>query len=174
MAKVNNVDVDAMREFAAQIETDPAAARKVKTVTGRWNFQDGMPQFSADVGYPNGAQSTETDFAPFMGGEGLRPDPVSYCLYGFASCFAGTFAAVAATEGIELQELEVTVENEIDLSRPMGVADRPVTRGMKATVRVKSSAADERLDEIRRLAEERCPGVYCITNPIPFESTVET
>jgi uncharacterized OsmC-like protein len=174
MGKTNNVNVQAMRDFAGQIEKDPAAAKKLKTVTGRWVFEEGKPQFSADVDYPNGKLRLETDFAPFMGGEGLRPDPVSYCMYGFASCFAGTFVAVAAAEGVELKQLEVTIENEIDLSRPMGVADRPITEGMTATLRVVSAAPADKLQEIQRLAEERCPGVYCITNPIPFTSRLET
>jgi len=174
MGKINNVNIDAMNEFANQIEREPAAAKKLKSVSGRWNFQAGAAQFTAEVGYPQGSLTVETDFAPFMGGEGLRPDPVSYCMYGFASCFAGTFAAVAAAEGVELDSLEITVENEVDLSRPMGVADRPVTEGMKATLKVESQASTQELERIRQLAEERCPGVYCITNPIPFHSTVES
>ncbi|UCF20082.1 MAG: OsmC family protein [Gemmatimonadota bacterium] len=174
MAKINNVDVDAMHAFAAEIAKDPGAAKKLKSVTGRWVFTDGKPQFSADIDYPRGKLTTETDFAPFMGGAGLKPDPVSYCMYGFASCFAGTYAAVAAAEGVQISSLEVTVENEIDLSRPMGVADRPVTQGMKATLKVRSETPVEKLEEIMKLAEERCPGVYCITNPIPFRTRLET
>jgi uncharacterized OsmC-like protein len=171
--KINNVNVEAMRAFASQIEADARAAKKLKVVGGRWVFEDGKPQFSGAVEYPGGTFTVETDFAPFMGGLGLRPDPVSYCMFGFASCFAGTFAAVAAAEGIALDALEVRVENEVDLSLPMGVADRPVTQGMKAVLKVKSKAPRQRLEEIRRHAERRCPGVYCITNPIPFSSRLE-
>jgi uncharacterized OsmC-like protein len=174
MARINNVDVGALGEFAAAIAKQPEAARKLKSVCGRWNFDDGEPQFSAEVEYPNGTLSIETDFAPFMGGSGLRPDPVSYCMFGFASCFAGTFAAVAAEQGVELQALEVRVENPIDLSKTMGVADRPITRGMAASLRVESDAEPARLEEIRQLAHDRCPGVYCITNPISFESQIES
>jgi hypothetical protein len=45
---------------------------------------------------------------------------------------------------------------------------------MKALLVVASDAAPEKLEGLRRLAEERCPGVYCITNPIPFESEIAT
>lgn len=173
MDKLNNVNVAAMRDFAAQIERDPQSGVKLKSVTGRWVFEEGRPQFTAEVEHPGGVQTVETDFAPPMGGKGLRPDPVSYCLYGFASCFAGTFVAIAATEGVALDRLEVTVENRVDLSRPMGVSDRPVTEGMTASLRVESDAPKSKLEEIRKQAEERCPGVYCITNPIPFESRLE-
>lgn len=174
MGKINNVSVQAMRDFADQIEKDPAAAKKLKTVTGRWNFDEGQPQFVAEVEYPDGSLRVETDFAPPMGGGGSRPDPVSYCLFGFASCFAGTYVSIAAEKGLALESLEITVENEVDLSRPMGVSDRPVTEGMNATLKVKANASEEQLERIRELAEERCPGVYCITNPIPFRSAIET
>ncbi|MFQ6046827.1 MAG: OsmC family protein [Gemmatimonadales bacterium] len=173
MGKLNNVNVQAVEAFAAEVERDASIGKKLKKVVGRWVFEEGKPQFTADLEYPGGTQTTETDFAPFMGGQGVRPDPVTYCLYGFASCFAGTFAAVASAEGIKLEKLEVTLENEVDLSRSVGVSDRPVTQGMSATLRVESDATREKLEEVRRLAEERCPGVYCVTNPIPFSSRVE-
>lgn len=174
MNKINNVNVNAMRSFAADIERDPKAAKKMKTVTGRWVFEEGRPQFTSELPYPGGGLTTETDFAPFMGGEGLRPDPVAYCMYGFASCFAGTFAAVAAAEGVQLRKLEITLSNEVDLSRAMGVADRPVTEGMTAIISVESDAPPQKLEEIRQTAEERCPGVYCVTHPIPFTSRLES
>lgn len=173
MERVNNVNVHAMEAFAADVAQDENVGKKLKTVTGRWVFEDGKPQFTAELEYPGGMQTTETDFAPFMGGSGLKPDPVTYCLYGFASCFAGTFAAIASAEGIQLEKLEITLENEVDLSRSAGVSDRPVTEGISATLRVESDATKEKLEDIRRLAEERCPGVYCVTNPIPFTSRME-
>ena len=47
MAKINNVNVEAMASFAAQVERDPGAAKKLKSVTGQWNFEAGAPQFRA-------------------------------------------------------------------------------------------------------------------------------
>ena len=63
MAKINNVNIEAMAGFAAQVERDPAAAKKLKSVTGQWNFAEGAPQFRAEVEYPGGAHAVETDFA---------------------------------------------------------------------------------------------------------------
>lgn len=172
MARVNNVDVGSLQRFAEQVKSDPAAAKRVKSVTGRWCFEQGKPQFVAEVQYPGGQTTIESDFAPFMGGGGLKPDPIAYCLYGFAACFAGTYAAVAAEQGVALERLEVTIQNELDLTRSLGLGTGPATQGMKASLTVESDAAPEKLEDLRRLAEERCPGVYCITNPIPFESAI--
>jgi uncharacterized OsmC-like protein len=35
---------------------------------------------------------------------------------------------------------------------------------------VKSDAKDEQLKELEKMANERCPGVYCLINPIPLET----
>jgi len=40
-----------------------------------------------------------------MGGEGLAPDPIQYCLYGLAACYAGTFAGLAAAQGVSWRSL---------------------------------------------------------------------
>ena len=174
MTRLNNVNLQAVQAFAAQVEKDPNAGKKLKAVAGRWMVEAGRPQFDAELEHAGGKQTTEMDFAPFMGGGGLRPDPITYCLFGFAACFAGTFVAVASEQGVKLTSLEVRLENEVDLSRSLGLSDRPVTEGMTATLKAASDASKTKLDEIRRLAEERCPGVYCVTNPIPFSSRIES
>ncbi len=109
-----------------------------------------------------------------MGGRGLRPDPVQYCLFGMASCFASTYAAVAAAEGVALKRLRIAMENELDMSRALGVSDRKPIESATMTLEVQSDAPKAKLEELRKLAEERCPGVYCITNPIPFTSRLES
>jgi uncharacterized OsmC-like protein len=172
MANINNVNVEAMKAFAAEIERDPAAGVKTKRVVGEWIFAEGEPQFRATLEYPNGTQVTESDFAPPMGGRGLRPDPVQYCLFGMASCFASTYAAVAAAEGVPLKRLRVAIENRLDMSRALGVSDRPPIQGVTMTLDVEADAPRETLERLRRLAEERCPGVYCITQAIPLRTAL--
>lgn len=165
---LNNVNVEAMQAFAAEVERDPEAGKKAKKVIGEWNFEEGAPQFRALLEHPEGAQLTESDFAPFMGGQGLKPDPVQYCLYGMAACFASTYAAVAAAEGVPLRTLRVAIENQMDMSRALGVSDRTPIESATMTLEVESDAPKPKLEELRRAAEERCPGVYCITQPIPL------
>jgi len=35
---------------------------------------------------------------------------------------------------------------------------------------VKSDAKREQLEDVERMTYERCPGIYCLVNPIPLES----
>lgn len=164
----NNVNTEAVLAFASDVQRDPAVAKKRKRVQGEWVLEEGQPQFRARLEYPEGADLVEADGAPFMGGGGRKPDPIQYCLYGLASCFAGTFAALAAMEGIALKKLVVAAENRLDLSRTLGLSENPIVEGVEITVTVSADAPPEKLEQIERLARERCPGIYCIVNPIPL------
>ena len=167
---VNNVNIVAMQESVEAMKKDPTQAKKVKQVGGQWVFQEGEPQFRAEVEFPKGKEVLQADFPPFLGGGGLKPDPIQYCLYGLAACFAGIFAAVAAMEGVDLKKLSVVAESKLDFSRVFGLTDNPPVEGIELTVTVSSDATPEKIQEIDRLARERCPGVYCITNPIPLKT----
>lgn len=100
----------------------------------------------------------------------MAPDPIQYCLFGFATCFAGTFMSTATTAGIKIESLEVSAENLMDLGKTLGLTENPIVEKVKIKTIVKSDAKEEQLKELERLARERCPGVYCLVNPIPLES----
>ena len=170
---INNINTEAMGKYVEEVKADPGAAKKTKKVEGTWNFTPGEPQFEAVLEFKQGSETVKADFAPFMGGNGLKPDPIQYCLFGMASCYAGTFMSLAAMEGVEISSLRVTAQNHIDLTRTLGLSDNPIVEGVHVTVEVKSNASEEKIRELQTLASERCPGVYCLTNPIKLETELK-
>ena len=170
--KPNNVNLEGMMAFVEQAKQDPAVLKKQKRVEGTWSFDPGGPQFRATLAYPAGERVLEADLAPFMGGAGLAPDPIQYCLYGLAACFAGTFVSLAAADGVVLQGLKVIAENQVDLTRPMGLGDKPVVEKVSLKLMAQSDADMAKLQDLERLARERCPGVFCLTQPIPLETSI--
>ena len=170
---MNNVNMQDIEKFVSTIEKDPAQAKKNKRITGSWVFKEGKPQFISTVEYPKGKVVLRTELPPFAGGWGKSPDPIQYCLHGFAACFAGTFAATAASEGIELKRLEVAVENWMDLRKMFGVSSDNIMEKVKFTVKTEGASRDQ-LEKILTLTEERCPGMECITRSIPFEVELST
>jgi hypothetical protein len=40
---------------------------------------------------------------------------------------------------------------------------------VRIAMEVKSEANEEQLKNLQTIARERCPGVYCLVNPIPLE-----
>jgi uncharacterized OsmC-like protein len=165
---MNNVNMKKIEEFLSVIEKDPTQAKKNKRITGSWVFEEGKPQFDSTVEYPKGRVVLNTELPPFSGGWGTSPDPIQYCLHGLAACFAVTFAAAATGEGIELSKLEVTAENWMDLRKQMGVSKDNIIERVKYTVKA-DGASREQLEKLLSMAEERCPGMECLTRRIPLE-----
>ncbi len=163
--KINNVDMGKAGAFVEEVKKNKSKALKIKRVEGNWNLEDGKAQFTATLEHSQGSTVVEADGPPFMGGSGIKPDPVQYCLFGLAACFAQTFASIAAEKGIKLNELKISAENRVNLSKAFGLSDEPIVENVRLQVNA-SSVGKENLDEIKRLAGERCPGVYCLTNPI--------
>ena len=63
----------------------------------------------------------------------------------------------------------MTAENKVNLSRALGLGNEPIVEKVKLSVEVLSEAEKDVLKEIESLAKERCPGVYCLTNPIKLD-----
>ncbi len=116
----------------------------------------------------------ESDFAPFMGGKGLAPDPIQYCLYGLAACYAATFVSLAAMEGLTLGDVKIAVENKVDLTRTLGLSSNPIVEGVEVTLTVAADVSQEKLEHVEALARDRCPGVYCLINPIQLTTNLVT
>ena len=170
---MNNVNVREMGRFVSAIQKDPAQAKKHKRVAGSWVFEQGNRQFVSRLEYANGNVTLTAELPPFAGGWGNSPDPIQYCLYGLAACFAVTFAAAAASEGVRLTNLEVTAENWMDLRKQMGVPNEYIIDRVKFTVNADGASRDK-LEKIMTLAKERCPGVECLTRTIPLELELKT
>jgi len=170
---MNNVNIQEMESFVSTIQTDPAQAKKHKRVTGSWVFEQGTPQFVSTLEYAKGKVVLNAELPPFAGGWGTSPDPIQYCLYGLAACFAVTFAATAAKEGVMLMNLEVTAECWMDLRKQMGVTNENIIDRVKFTIHADGTAQNE-LERIVALAKERCPGTECISRNIPLEVELST
>ena len=170
---MNNVNFAKMQEFVELAKKDANQAVKEKSVSGDWVFQEGKPQFVAEVTYQKGKISLPCELPPFAGGWGSSPDPLQYCLYGLAACFATTLVATATSEKVELKSLRVTAENRVDLRKQMGISTDPIIQKVGLKVRIDANAPRSRLEQLIKLAEERCPGAECVTRSIPLSVNLE-
>jgi uncharacterized OsmC-like protein len=90
------------------------------------------------------------------------------------ACYAGTFVSLATMDGIALRELKIAVENKMDLTRTLGLSSNPIVEEIEVTLTVSSNATQKELEQIEALARDRCPGVYCLTNPIRLKTNLVT
>ncbi len=80
---------------------------------------------------------------------------------------------MAAMEGIKLKKLKITAESSVDFSKVLGLSNNPIAEKVKFTLYVESDATAEKIKKLEDLSRERCPAVYCLTNPIPLETELK-
>ena len=173
MARINNVDVKKVEEFAEQIKSDSSKARKTQLIEGEWLVKEGKTQFQGNVKFEGGETTFEVDNPTFMGGGGNLPGPMHFCFFGLASCYTGTFATMAAMLGIELKRVTTRVEADVNFSRVFGINDQPVMEEVRVILNVVSDAPEEKIKEAEALALQRCPVVYTLKNPVKLTAKLE-
>lgn len=165
------MDLGKVQNSVNVMKTDPTKAKKVNRVEGEWICEGSQgPQFRADFALETGKFTVEADSPSFLGGSGTRPGPLHYCIFSLTSCFASTFMTLAAMEGIAIKTARFAGECNVDFSKTFGLSDNPIIESAKFKVTVKSEASKETLDRLTKLAEERCPGMYSLTNKIKVET----
>lgn len=171
----NNVDLDKVAKILEAGKKDKQSLRKPIRLQGEWILDPSKGyQFRAEMSYEKGKQVVEIDSPSFLGGGGNRLGPMAYCVTGIASCFVSTFASVAAMQGVKLTKLGVNAECMVNFAKTLDVADEPIMEGIKFQLDVQAENADmAKLQELIKMAEERCPAVYTMTHIVKVEAELK-
>ncbi len=173
MKIINHINLDEMSKTIERAKTNPEEAKKTVAIEGEWFSQaTSGPQFSASLPTEQGEFTISSDEPTFLGGTGSKPNPIQYCVYGAASCFAATFAKWAAFEGVVLKTFKIKATANMDLSRAFGLSQAPVLKELILDIFVKTDADDEKLARVEKISYERCPAVYCLFSSIPVKTNV--
>jgi uncharacterized OsmC-like protein len=172
---VNSICLDKIGQTTQEGKKNSSALKKTVRLRGEWNLGDPSKgyQFSTEMPYEKGTQVIEVDSPSYLGGNGNRLGPMAYCVAGITSCFISTFATVAAMQGVELTKLNVDAQCNINFSKTLDVADEPITEGIEFLIDATSKNGDrKRLEQLLRMAEERCPAIYSMTHVIKVSARI--
>ena len=116
------------------------------------------------------------DHPAVLVGTDNAPTPVEYLLHALAACLTAGIANVAAARGVQLTEVESTVEGDIDLLGILGLSDevRNGYQQLKVTFHVEGDADDATLREIVEQSRRRSAVYDALTNPTPVQIEVVT
>ena len=173
MTVLNNVNVGMLEQVVKEAQTDKSKVKRLQRIEGEWLLKEGGPQFRAEVSFEGGKVVIESDQPKNLGGGGTRPGPLHYCFFGLVSCYTATFAAVASQMGIELRKLTAKLEGNLNFSRVFGLSKEPVMEEIRIALSVESDAPREKLEEIEKLAYERCPAVFALTEKVKLNTSLE-
>ena len=173
MTILNNVNVGTLEQVIKEAETDKSKVKRTQKVEGEWLLEEGGPQFQAEVSFEGGKIVMESDQPKNLGGGGTRPGPLHYCFFGLISCYTATFATMAGMMGIELKKLTAKLEGDVNFSRVFGLSKEPVMEEIRIALQVESDAPREKLEEAERLAHERCPAIFALTEQVKLKTSLE-
>ena len=172
---INNTDLDKIQNTIENGKKDRQSLRKPVKLQGEWNLdpQNGY-QFKTELTYEKGKQNIEIDSPSFLGGNGSRVGPMGYCIAGITSCFIATFVSVASSQRIIFNKLNINAECDINFAKTFDIADEPITESINFYIDAKSEDIDkQKLQELVRMAEERCPAIYSMSHIIKVNAEIK-
>ena len=135
----------------------------VKSFYGAGGEQEHVREYTMEADHPEVFAAQDNGFVP-----------VEIVLCGLASCITAGIGTVSAARGVELYEVEASIEGDIDLQGVLGLSDE-VRNGfdnIRIDFTIKGDAPEEKLREIVEQSRKRSAVFDIVTNSVPVEITV--
>ena len=149
------------------VAQDPANARVVVRTKGHLTGQ-------IESTFRSGKHTVVVDEPAGLAGEDAAPGPVDYALIALASCQAVTYRFWAEKLEIQLDDVEVSVEADLDLQGFFGLDDavRPGFTAVRVEVTPVGPESADRYQELADAANAHCPVLDLFANPTPLEHRI--
>lgn len=178
---VNGVNVDGLFKTIDAIKATPGIAKFKFRIANKWLEGGHNRSTCKDFhGAQQDIQHTTTlvldaDEPPILLGQDRGANPVEHLLHALASCVTSTMVYHAAARGIAIEEVESTVQGNIDLHGFLGL-DPSIRRGyqdIRMSFRVKADVPDDQLQEIVAMGPRFSPVFDSVSNGVPITVTAE-
>ncbi|WP_448207170.1 OsmC family protein [Azospirillum sp. sgz302134] len=177
---LNGVDTPKLFATIGAVAGQPELAEFQFRAQSRWvkgtHSRSTMSGFSGAGGEHSHAApfKADADHPAVLCGEDNGPTPVEYLLHALASCLTAGIANIAAARGVTLDEVESTVEGDIDLRGILGLSNevRNGFRSIRVSFRVKGDAPEAKLREIVEQSRARSAVFDVLTNGVPVAITM--
>ena len=157
------------------VKVNPLIAKFRFNVKNEW--LDGAHNRSIINGFHGAMQDIErsqsfelhADEHPILLGHDQGPNAGEYLLQALAACVTSTLVYHAAARGIVIEELESTVEGDIDLRGFLGT-DKSVRNGfqnIRMSFAICADLSDQELQELAKLGPTFSPVLDSLTKGVP-------
>ncbi len=178
---VNGVMVDDMFATIDAVKATPAIAKFKFGVRNRWGngshtastvdtFQGALQQLSHAQPFV-----LESDEPAILLGKDTAANPGEYLLHALAACLTTAMVYHAAARGIQIYELESTVEGHIDLHGFLDLDKNVRTgfEGIRVHFKIRADIPEEKLQEVVDLAPRYSAVFDSLVNGVPVSVTAE-
>jgi uncharacterized OsmC-like protein len=176
----NGVDTATLFATLDAVKANPEIAKFQFRATNRW--VSGTHNQSTIHGFYGAMQEMthqqahvyDADHPTVLVGADNGPTPVEFVLHALAACLTAGLANIAAARGVNLTEVESTVEGDIDLLGILGLSNevRNGYQGIKVTFRVRGDDPDK-LRQVVEQSRKRSAVFDVVTNGVPVAIEVD-
>ena len=180
-APLNGVDTPTLFATIGVVADNPELAKFQFRAKGNW-LKGTHSRVTFDDFHGAGSEhqhlatySTEADHPAVLTGSDQGPTPVEHLLAALSFCITSGIANIAAARGVTLEEVESTVEGDIDLRGILGLSDevRNGYEGIRINFRIRGDAPPEKLREVVEQSRARSAVFDVLTNGLPVAVTVD-
>lgn len=178
---VNGVAVDSLSKTVDAIKATPSIAKFNFRIRNQW-VEGGRNTSTAGNFYGAGAEQIrpkpfvlEADEPPVLLGKDLAANPVEHLLHALAGCLTSSMVYHAAARGIHIEEVESSLEGDIDLHGFLEL-DKNVRngyQGIRVNFKIKADVPDEQLQDLCKLGSAHSPVFDSLTNGVPVAVTAQ-
>jgi uncharacterized OsmC-like protein len=176
----NGVDTATLFATLDAVKGNPDIAKFQFRATNKW--VSGTHNQSTIHGFHGALQEMthqqaftfDADHPAVLVGQDHGPTPVEFVLHALAACLTAGLANIAAARGINLTEVESTVEGDIDLLGILGLSDQVRNGYQQIAVRFKVRGDDaEKLRQVVEQSRQRSAVYDIVTNGVPVTIEVD-
>ena len=178
---LNGVDTPTLFATLDVVRAQPQLAKFQFRATNKWiagtHSRTRLETFSGAAAEHRhtGEVQFDADHPKVLCGADHAPTPVEFLLHAIASCITAGIGNIAAARGVKLEEIESTVEGDIDLQGIFGFSDqvRNGYSGIRVNFRIKGDAPPEKLRQIVEQSKARSAVFDVLTNGTKVDVTTE-
>jgi uncharacterized OsmC-like protein len=177
----NGVDTPTLFATLDAVKAQPEIANFQFRATNRWVSGTHSQGFISGF-YGAGQEQThaattvlDADHPAVLVGNDHGPTPVEYVLHALAACLTAGLVNIAAARGVDLTEVESTVEGDIDLMGILGLSDdvRNGYKQIRVHFRINGDAPEETLRGLLERSRSRSAVYDIVTNGVPVTVDAE-
>jgi len=178
---INGLDREKFFQTLDQLKARPVNAKFKFRLTNQWldcgHNRSTVRTFSGAGGDHEHAVTfqMDADEPPLLLGQDKGANPVEHLLNALAACVTTSLVYHAAAKGIALEEVESSLEGDIDLQGFLGLDKnvRPGYQEIRMKFKIKSDASDEVLQELVAFAPHLSPVFDSVTKGVSVKVTAE-
>jgi uncharacterized OsmC-like protein len=178
---INGVNVDSLFTTIDAIKASPKIAKFNFRVENKWEG-GGHNRSAVNAFHGAGQEFTRqksfvlhADEPAVLLGEDSAANPVEYLLHALAACLTTSMVYHAAARGIQIEEVQSSLEGDIDLHGFLDLdpSIRQGYQGIRVNFKIKADVADEQLERIVQLGTGHSPVFDSLTNGVPVSVKAE-